>query len=77
MSVVHLSAFLAFKQLSFSWPNGDSVLTLCDTVFNSGCIGLVGANGSGKSTVLRLLAGDLLPQSSVLERQGSLVSLLE
>ena len=53
MSVVHLSAFLAFKQLSFSWPNGDSVLTLCDTVFNSGCIGLVGANGSGKSTVLR------------------------
>ena len=75
MSVVHLSAFLAFKQLSFSWPNGDSVLTLCDTVFNSGCIGLVGANGSGKSTVLRLLAGDLLPQSGVVERQGSLVYL--
>ena len=71
------NAFLAFKQLSFSWLNGGSVLTLCGMVFNSGRIGLMGVNGNGKSTVLRLLAGDLLPQSSVLERQGSLVSLLE
>jgi ATP-binding cassette subfamily F protein uup len=35
-------------------------------------IGLIGANGSGKSTVLRLLAGSLAPESGTIERAGDL-----
>lgn len=75
MSVAHLGAFLAFKQLSFSWPGGNPLLSSCSHVFNGRCIGIVGANGSGKSTLLRLLAGDLQPQSGTLERKGSVVYL--
>ncbi len=34
-------------------------------------LGLVGRNGAGKSTMLKLLAGDLSPDSGTIERSGS------
>ena len=47
--------------LSFNWPDGTPVLDHLDVAFSPGRTGLVGRNGGGKSTLLRLIAGDLVP----------------
>ncbi len=54
---------LVCHQLSYVWPNGESVFAGLDPTFPLGATGLVGRNGSGKSTLLRILAGDLPPSS--------------
>ena len=50
-----------------------------NTVFNNGnCYGIIGANGSGKSTFLKLLAGKMEPTSgNVLLESGKRMSILE
>ncbi|MFV0406841.1 MAG: ABC-F family ATP-binding cassette domain-containing protein [Propioniciclava sp.] len=52
---------LSFTQLSFAWPDGQLVLDNLTGSFGAGRTGLIGRNGTGKSTLLRLLAGDLQP----------------
>ena len=52
---------LTIADLSFAWPDGTPVLDHLDATFGSGRTGLIGANGTGKSTLLRLLAGELIP----------------
>jgi lipopolysaccharide transport system ATP-binding protein len=41
------------------------------------CIGVIGDNGAGKSSLLKLLAGTLQPSSGTLERQGRVTAILE
>ena len=50
-----------------------------NTIFNNGnCYGIIGANGSGKSTFLKLLAGKIEPTSgSVFLQPGKRMSILE
>ncbi len=65
MSALHLS------RLTYSWPGSprrihDITLTVPD-----GLVALVGRNGIGKSTVLRLLAGQIPPDSGAAEARGS------
>jgi lipopolysaccharide transport system ATP-binding protein len=47
------------------------------TVESGQTLGIVGKNGSGKSTILKLLSGVLLPDGGDIEIQGSLTGLLE
>lgn len=54
---------LVCHQLSYVWPNGESVFAGLDATFPDGATGLIGRNGSGKSTLLRMLAGELRPSS--------------
>jgi ATPase subunit of ABC transporter with duplicated ATPase domains len=54
---------LVCHSLSFSWPSGEPVFTDLDATFPTGTTGLVGRNGVGKSTLLRILAGELSPTS--------------
>jgi ATPase subunit of ABC transporter with duplicated ATPase domains len=56
------SAILTLSDLTFAWPDGEVVFDGVDAVFPHGRIGVVGANGTGKSTLLRLIAGTLRPQ---------------
>ena len=57
-------------ELSFHWPDGTPVLDRLDLAFSSGRTGLVGRNGGGKSTLLRLVAGDLQPTGGTIRTSG-------
>ena len=61
---------LSLSDLTFIWPDGESVFSHTNFVFPSGRVGLVGLNGSGKSTLLRLIAGELSPESGSVTASG-------
>ncbi|GAA1737048.1 ABC-F family ATP-binding cassette domain-containing protein [Aeromicrobium alkaliterrae] len=61
--------------LTFAWPDGTSVLADVSGTFGRGRTGLVGANGVGKSTLLRLALGDLTPTSGSITVDGSIAHL--
>jgi ATPase subunit of ABC transporter with duplicated ATPase domains len=61
--------------LSFAWPDGGSVLEHLDVTFGPGRTGLIGRNGDGKSTLLRLIAHDLTPSSGAISTSGEVAYL--
>ena len=65
-----MTAAILCSDLSFSWPDGASVLSGLTVSFGPGRTGLIGVNGSGKSTLLRLIAGELRPGSGVVRARG-------
>ncbi len=56
--------------LSFTFPNGRPVLSKLSAAFGPGRTGLIGMNGPGKSTLLRLIAGELRPASGSVNAGG-------
>lgn len=54
---------LVCHHLTFTWPTGETVFAGLDANFPDGLTGLVGRNGVGKSTLLRVLAGELSPSA--------------
>lgn len=63
------------SDLSLSWPDGTPALSHITASFGPGRTGLIGRNGTGKSTFLRLLAGELAPASGSVATDGSLAYL--
>jgi ATPase subunit of ABC transporter with duplicated ATPase domains len=53
---------VVFDGVDFAWPDGRVVLSEASAVLGRRT-GLIGRNGVGKSTLLRLIAGDLVPQA--------------
>ncbi|MCF2706380.1 ABC-F family ATP-binding cassette domain-containing protein [Arcanobacterium haemolyticum] len=54
---------VVLSHLSYSWPDGTSVLRDVTAHLPHGKTGVIGDNGTGKSTLLRLIAGELVPTS--------------
>jgi ATPase subunit of ABC transporter with duplicated ATPase domains len=65
-----MTAAIVCSDLSFSWPDGASVLSGLTVSFGPGRTGLIGVNGSGKSTLLKLIAGELRPGSGAVHTHG-------
>ncbi|GAA3514406.1 ATP-binding cassette domain-containing protein [Aeromicrobium panaciterrae] len=66
---------LSVHDLSFTWPDGSTVVTGLDLAIGPGRHGLVGLNGSGKSTLLKLVAGQLTPTTGTVTTAGTLAYL--
>ncbi|MBE6968987.1 MAG: ABC transporter ATP-binding protein [Ruminococcaceae bacterium] len=60
----HVEQFMAVDGVSFELYEGE-------------LLGIVGANGAGKSTILKAVAGIMEPRGGSIERRGSVAALLE
>lgn len=75
-----MSAFspaIQFNDVSFAWPDGAPVLDHATATFGSARTGLVGDNGAGKTTVLRLITGELNPIHGSIVARGEVGHLLQ
>ncbi|MFN3478820.1 MAG: ABC transporter ATP-binding protein, partial [Thermodesulfovibrionales bacterium] len=71
MSSYH-DPIIELDKVTFSYPRqNDHLIVNMDIAFSGGqFIGLLGANGSGKTTILKLLSGFLRPSSGVVRLWG-------
>ncbi|GAB3650480.1 ABC-F family ATP-binding cassette domain-containing protein [Glycomyces tarimensis] len=65
-----MSSHITVNKLRFSWPDGDRLFDGLDAVFSDGHTALVGDNGTGKSTLLRLIDGRLRPDAGAIAVAG-------
>jgi len=70
-----MPASITLSGLSYSTPDGRLLLDNLDIAFGAERTGLVGRNGVGKSTLLRLIAGELSPRSGTITVSGHLAVL--
>ncbi len=61
---------LAVSNLSKSFGSTPAVQNVAFTIPAGGIVGILGKNGAGKSTILRLIAGILAPDSGDIQIQG-------
>lgn len=67
-----MSASITLADLSWSTPDGRPLFSNLDLSFDSGRTGLVGRNGVGKTTLLKLVSGDLEPLAGRVAIKGTL-----
>ncbi len=63
---------ITLSKISWSAPDGNTLLTNLDLTFGAERTGLVGRNGVGKTTLLRLVTGELAPQSGTVTVDGAI-----
>ena len=66
-----LKSSVVLNSLTFAWPDGSTVLSGINGVIDSGRTGVVGRNGTGKSTLLKLIAGVLSPTDGEVTAAGN------
>lgn len=65
-----MPAHITVSDLSVATPDGRPLLTQLNLSFGAERSGLVGRNGVGKSTLLRVMSGDLVPQKGSADVSG-------
>lgn len=66
---------ITLANIGWSTPDGRAVISNLDLAFARERTGIVGRNGVGKSTLLRLLTGELVPASGSIAIDGSIAML--
>ncbi|MBN9017438.1 MAG: ABC-F family ATP-binding cassette domain-containing protein [Rhizobiales bacterium] len=72
MSSSHSPVLVACRDVSIATPDGRPLLSHLDITFGPERTGLVGRNGIGKSTLLKLIAGDGAPAAGRIIRGGTI-----
>ncbi|MFN4211135.1 MAG: ABC-F family ATP-binding cassette domain-containing protein [Devosia sp.] len=67
-----MPASVSLHQLSWSTPDNQPLFTALDLSFGQHRTGLIGRNGTGKSTLLRIIAGLIPPSAGSVTIQGSI-----
>lgn len=67
-----MTTLITFDQLGFQHPNGQTLFQNLHGTIGAETVGLVGDNGVGKTTLARLLAGELVPTQSRIHQHGTL-----
>lgn len=67
-----MSASITLSGLAWSTPDDRPLFSSLDLSFDTDRTGLVGRNGVGKTTLLKLISGDLAPQSGKASVNGTL-----
>lgn len=67
-----MPASVSLHQLSYSTPDNQPLFSGLDLSFGNERTGLIGRNGTGKSSLLRIIAGQLAPASGSVTLQGSI-----
>lgn len=70
-----MSASITLSHLGWSTPDGRSLFDGLDLSFAAERCGIVGRNGVGKSTLLRLIAGELSPRAGRITVNGTVGTL--
>lgn len=70
-----MSASITLSSLTFSLPDGRVLFSDLNFSFNQERVGIVGRNGIGKSTLLKLVSGALLPGAGSVTVSGTSASL--
>ena len=70
-----MSASITLSNLAWSAPDGRPLFSHLDLSFDAERTGLVGRNGVGKTTLLKLVSGELRPQSGTASVNGSIAIL--
>ncbi|MFK7824519.1 MAG: ATP-binding cassette domain-containing protein [Oligoflexales bacterium] len=71
-----MSSFIKLQNLHFSYDNLSAELIAGISVgFHHGWTSLCGPNGCGKTTLLKLISGELKPNSGSIAAQGSIVAI--
>jgi len=65
-----MPASVTIAHLSYSGPDGQTLFSDLNLTFGPGRTGLVGRNGVGKTTLLRLIAGELAPGAGTVTVTG-------
>jgi ATPase subunit of ABC transporter with duplicated ATPase domains len=67
-----MPASVTLKHLSYTTPDNQPLFTGLDLAFGPHRTGLIGRNGTGKSTLLKLIAGELTPADGTIAVEGSI-----
>lgn len=67
-----MPASITLSKITWSTPDGHTLLSNLDLSFGAERAGLVGRNGVGKTTLLKLVTGDLAPQAGTVTVDGTL-----
>ncbi|MEM7123554.1 MAG: ABC-F family ATP-binding cassette domain-containing protein [Pseudomonadota bacterium] len=67
-----MSSHIELRDVSWSTPDGSTLLDNINLSFGAERTGLIGRNGIGKTTLLRIMAGEIAPTSGTFHASGTI-----